>query len=339
MTFRMHMLRDIDIRRLLKPLGISFGVFAFTIVCIALIHAGLFGPASTDTTQIEFVVSPDTRIEQVAQSLQERGLVRQGWVFHIAYALLRGEESVRAGGYLISSSVDTWAIAKTLGQAPYLAWISIPAGLRIEQVAQLLAEQLSWTEREKEALIIQATATTTALIEGVFYPDVYLIPSDQSPERIAERLRDRFNVETAAHQAQAAKLNLSWEEVLTLASLIERESAKNDKKLVSGILWNRLKKNMLLQVDATLQYALGSEEKGWWFAPGSDDKYVESPYNTYQHLGLPPAPIATPSLAAIDAALSPQKTSCLYYLHDSRGRIHCTTNYKAHLANVNLYLR
>ncbi len=335
----MRALREIDVRKIVKPLAIAFGIFALLIIGTALLHAALFGPAGEDTERIEFIVSPDTSLEETADALEARGLVRDGFIFQIAYALSRREASVRPGGYLVSSSMDTWAVAKTLGQAPYLAWVTIPQALRLEEVAEVLREQLSWTEREEEEWLFAARATTTALTEGVFYPDVYLIPSDQSPEQVVERLRDRFALETETYMQQAKEKDIPWSDVLTLASLIERESAKNDKKLVSGILWNRLKKDMLLQVDATLQYVIGSAENNWWPAPKSEDKYIESPFNTYQNVGLPPAPIATPSLASIDAALNPQKTSCLYYLHDSRGRIHCSTNYKAHLANVNLYLR
>lgn len=334
----MRMLRDIDIRRLSTPLAIGFGVFAATIILLALAHAALFGPVGADNARVEFIVEPDMRIADVAHELSAQGLVRHGWVFQIAYALSRNDTNVRPGGYLVASSMDIWAVAKTLGQAPYLAWVTIPEGLRREQVAQELQEQLGWTDKEREAWLAAATATTTALTEGVFHPDIYLIPSDQSPEQVALRLRDRFMTETKTLQEQAHQKELVWEEVVILASLIERESAKNDKRLVSGILWNRLNKDMILQVDATLQYATGTPQK-WWPVPTSDDKYIESPFNTYLHAGLPPAPIATPSLASIEAAINPQKTSCLYYLHDNRGRIHCATSYKGHLANINLYLK
>ncbi len=335
----MHPLRDIDVRRWIKPLLIGFSFFAIGVILIALMHAALFGPRARTSATAEFVVSPDMTIQEVGTRLQTDGLVRYGWVFQIAYALLRGDASVRAGGYQLSSAMDTWAIAKTLGQAPYLAWVSIPTGLRKEEVAETLKEQLSWTTEQEEAWLSASVASSTELTEGVFFPDTYLIPSDQSPAQVLERLKDRFQSETASYQQLAQERSLSWNDVLILASLIERESAKNDKKLVSGILWNRLNKGMMLQVDATLQYVTGSKEEGWWSAPSSEDKYVESPFNTYMHTGLPPAPIATPSLDSIDAALNPQKTACLYYLHDSRGRIHCSTTYKAHLANVRLYLR
>ena len=159
----MRALREIDVKKVLKPLAISFGVFAAVIVLVALIHAGLFGPVGEDTSRVQFVVSPDTTLAETADALEAQGLVRDGFVFQIAYALSRREGSVRAGGYILSPSMDTWAVAKTLGQAPYLAWVTIPQALRREQVAEVLATQLSWTAHEQQEWLFAASATTTAL--------------------------------------------------------------------------------------------------------------------------------------------------------------------------------
>ena len=95
---------------------------------------------------------------------------------------------------------------------------------------------------------------------------------------------------------------------------------------------------MSLDIDATLQYVKGTEEN-WWPQVESKDKFIDSPYNTYKNTGLPPHPIANPGLAAISAALNPLTTSCLYYLHDKYGRIHCSPSYAGHKTNIELYLR
>lgn len=335
----MRVLREIDVRKFLKPLGVAFGLFAIALIVTVLLHSLLFGPAGSNDTRVQFVISPDESIEAVGIRLEQEHLVRHGWIFQIAYVLSRAESTMRPGGYLIAPAMDAWSVAQTLGSAPYLAWVTIPPSARREEIAEALTRQLSWTESEKEAWLIASSATTTTFTEGVYFPDIYLIPSDQSPEQIVARLESRFTEAAAPYIEEARAQNLEWSEVLTLASLIERESAKNDKALVAGILWNRLNRGMLLQVDATLQYIIGTSENNWWPAPSSEDKYVESPYNTYQHAGLPPAPIATPSLASIEAVLHPEQTTCLYYLHDNKGRIHCSNTYKAHLANVKRYLR
>lgn len=336
----MRALREIDVRRFLRPLAIGFSIFAVVLILSALLYSAVFGPKQEqDTTRREFVVAPEDTLPAIAFRLEEEGLVRAGWAFQIAYVLSRNEDDVRAGGYLLAPSMDVWALAKTLGSAPYLAWVNVPTGVRREQVASILETQLSWTKAQTEAWLASTETASSTVPEGFYFPDVYLIPSDQAPEQITARFLSRFNETVAPYQLEAKEKDIAWQDVVTLASLIERESAKNDKRLVSGILWNRLEKGMLLQVDATLQYAIGNAEDGWWPAPTSSDKYVESPFNTYQHSGLPPAPIATPSLASIEAALNPEKTSCLYYLHDRYGKIHCSTTYKAHVANVNRYLK
>ena len=107
--------------------------------------------------------------------------------------------------------------------------------------------------------------------------------------------------------------------------------------LISGIIWNRIFKGMKLQIDATLQYAKGSEEAGWWREVTSEDKKIKSSYNTYLHIGLPPSAIANPGLNAITAAYNPQKTKCMFYLHDKNRNIHCAVTYEEHKKNIEKY--
>ena len=133
---------------------------------------------------------------------------------------------------------------------------------------------------------------------------------------------------------------LNTRQILTIASLIQREAAgREDMRVISGIIWNRLFREMPLQIDATLQYVKANEDNGWWPIVRSDDKYLESPYNTYQNKGLPPGPIASPGRAAIEAAINPADTSCIFYLHDNSRNIHCTTTYEKHKQNVSYYLK
>jgi len=107
-------------------------------------------------------------------------------------------------------------------------------------------------------------------------------------------------------------------------------------KLISGIIWNRVFLGMKLQIDATLQYAKGEEEL-WWPQVDPRDKQIESPFNTYKYI-MPPSPIASPGLSAIEAAYNPQKTSCLFYLHDKYRRIHCSRTYEEHKQKIKKYL-
>jgi UPF0755 protein len=107
-------------------------------------------------------------------------------------------------------------------------------------------------------------------------------------------------------------------------------------RYISGIIWNRLFVGMPLQLDASLQYARGSKisEKLWWPKVVPNDKYIDSPYNTYENEGLPPAPISNPSVEAVVAALNPRETDCMFYFHDSKGVFYCTENYEDHVAKL-----
>lgn len=310
------------------------------IVTIALIligglaYAHYFGPTNRFGTASEFVVKPGESTADVARALASAGYVRHAWIFRIA----QGSTPIRPGGYDLAASEDVWTIASTLAGAPAFAFVTIPAAARKEQIADVLASALAWTPAEKQEWLTKDTVGSPILTDGTYYADEYLIPANTPPAQVAKELRDRFVDVTATYAIEATKKGLSWEKVLTLASLIEREAGKNDKALVAGILWNRLAIGMPLQVDATLQYAKGSEGD-WWPQPTSADKFIDSPFNTYQNPGLPPHPIVTPSISSIEAAIDPAPTDCLYYLHDTGHLIHCAPTYAGQQKNVNKYLK
>lgn len=321
-----------------KTVLMSLGAVALFLVGGSLAYSAFFGPPSPSPEVVEFIVEPDQTIESVIAELEEEGFIRYGWAFRIAYLKEGSGRGVGPGGYRLSRNMDAWMLAKTLVSRPYLSYISFPPGYRKEQIAELLAKSLGWSDAEKEKWLRIDTAVNESVIEGVYYPDTYLVPSDQDPAQIAARLRGRFQDFFAPYAEEAARQGIAWTDVVTFASLVEREAAKNDKALVAGILWNRLEIGMPLAVDASLQYIRG-EEGNWWPVPQSEDKFLESPFNTYQHAGLPPHPIANPSLDSIEAVLNPDRTSCLFYIHDNKGRIHCSPTYKGHLANINRYLK
>lgn len=323
-------------RRHLIALGVAGLVFLFGFV---LLYARYFGPVTPATIPAtEFIVAPDSEFETVAQELKSAGYIKSMTAFRIAYGARGGVREIREGGYMVSPSMDAWTIGELLSRPPYLAWITFPPGWRKEQIADHLAKKLNWSDEQKIQFITVDTAPTLEQIEGVYFGDTYLIPSDQAPAQVAARLRDRFREAFAPYAELAVEKNVTWTETLIMASLIEREAAKNDKHLVAGILWNRINDGMRLQVDASLQYIRG-EEGNWWPQPRSEDKDLESPFNTYKYSGLPPHPIANPSLDSIEAALNPEDTNCIYYLHDGEGQIHCSASYAGHRANVDRYLR
>src|SRR3990167_1590102 len=212
----------------------------------------------------------------------------------------------------------------------------IEPGTPTAEAARSLKEELFWDEEKKQEWE-HAPTMDADLTEGVYYPDTYLIPGDQSPASIAARLPGRFADVFAPYAEEAREKGMDWNTVLTLASLVDKEAGPNDKELVAGILWNRVERDMLLQVDATLQYIRGSEED-WWPVPKSSDKYLDSPLNTYKYSGLPPHPINNPREESVKAVLNPTPTNCLFYIHADQ-EIYCSVTYAGQEANVDRYLR
>jgi len=219
---------------------------------------------------------------------------------------------------------------------PSMRIVKINEGLRQEEVAEILFNKLDWPEESKVAFAKLALAGKQT--EGRLFPKTYLIHKNEAPERIAEVMVKEFETESAKIVKPRSVLN--EENVLKIASIIQREAAgRHDMALISGILWNRIWSEMKLQVDATLQYAKGSEENNWWPRVSGSDRKIKSLYNTYLHGGLPPTPIANPGKDALWAAYNPAKTSCLFYLHDKNRGIHCTKTYEEHQKNIELYLK
>lgn len=217
---------------------------------------------------------------------------------------------------------------------PSVKAVKLYPGLRREEIAEVLGNKLAWSENDKNQFINLSQKN----IEGKFFPKTYLIDKDKSPNEVAEIMLSEYETQIDKI-TQNQKLEIINEETaLKIASLIQREAAgKHDMPLISGIIWNRIWAGMKLQIDATLQYAKGSEEEGWWQEVNPEDKKIKSEYNTYLNKGLPPSPIANPGKDAIYAAYNPKKTDCMFYFHDKKKKIHCSKTYEEHKEKIKIY--
>lgn len=215
----------------------------------------------------------------------------------------------------------------------------VQPGDRKEEVAQHFGKILGWNANERTRFLELVTAQAPVIAEGKFFPGTYSVHKDASPEEVAWILIDSFKQQVVDRYTDAVAAKVPLADALTIASLLEREAYNfTDMREISGVIWNRLFAGMRLQIDATLQYAKGTNSKTtWWPIPRPKDKYIESAYNTYLHEGLPPTAIANPSLAAILAALNPVKTNCMYYFHDKDSGFHCAATYEEHIALLKQY--
>jgi UPF0755 protein len=172
----------------------------------------------------------------------------------------------------------------------------------------------------------------TKNLEGFLFPSTYLVPLGAAPQQVAGQLIAEFFKELPANAAARARaLHVSVPEVVTVASLVEREAKReDDRPKIAGVIYNRLRLRMPLQVDATVEYALPEHKSVLSFA----DLKINSPYNSYVHAGLPPTPIANPGRASLEAAFNPAKGNDLYYVYCGNGRHVFADTLAEHQANV-----
>ena len=324
-----------------KTILIAGGGLLFIGVGLFLASHLFFGAPQPKVEKVElFIIAPQTNEPGIITKLSEQGLIKNPWVFNVALTIKGKHTAIEPGGYYLSKGMDAWQIIDRLRLGPEMKWVVIPEGLRKEEIGEILADTFDWSQQDIDDWNEKYTRMKYDEVEGVYFPDTYLIPTVEKNFEVAQRLINRFNEKFAPYLDKFAEQDIMWTTGLRLASVIQREAAgKADMPLIAGILWNRLNEDMKLEVDATVQYARGKTEAGWWAPIKVADKEIDSPYNTYRYKGIPPHPIANPGLDAIEAVLNPQETDCLYYLHDNNKQIHCAKTYEEHEANIETYLK
>lgn len=293
--------------------------------------------ALSQSKQEEIVYVPYTGDpDSFVTMLEQKGFINNKFSALVLRVMLAIKGDIEPGGYAFTKGMGAVSTALALDEPKY-KYVLIFDGFRKGQIAEIIGDKLGWTPEEIEAFAEVPPMCSLNGQEGFLASGTYLIHTKEDTEVVKDTMRKTFD--EVLEELGVDKKDVSVPEVITLASLIQREAAgKADMRLISGIIHKRLDIGMPLQIDATLQYAKGTPEE-WWPVPTSQDKYIDSPFNTYQNDGLPPAPIATPSKDAISAALNPLRTDCLFYIHDSRRNIHCSADYDQHKKNIQYYLR
>ncbi|MBP9700660.1 endolytic transglycosylase MltG [Candidatus Woesebacteria bacterium] len=298
--------------------------------------AYLFSPKDTAAQKQKVVIKKGDTLIKVATQLEASGIVRTAWSLRIA-AKVGAPTTIHPGTYELSASMNPRQILETLSTEPEEAWVTFLEGWRVEEYAQELEKNFPETFNAQEFLALAKEK------EGRLFPDTYLLERDVSTPMLISLLSNTFDKRYA--QAVEGGINdsvLSQQQLIILASLLEREARGEEAmKMVAGILLNRLRIGMPLQVDATLQYAKGYDNKSqtWWPTPRSEDKSIDSPFNTYKNNGLPPSAICNPGLEALKAVLSPTKSNYLYYISDTKGKMHYAATYPEHQKNIEIYLK
>lgn len=301
--------------------------------------------ASADDTPVTFTVEPGQSVEVIGNRLQREGLITDAELFR-RYVQYKGlDAGIQAGSYSLNAAmtIPEIALAMQNAAAPDIQ-VTIPEGKRLEEVITLVSAdtginpddflQLATTGWAQTDLVTRfsflAQVPVTATLEGFLFPDTYRLPQAPTAYDLVERMLAAFEKQVTPEVQQSfAAHGLSLFEGITLASIVEREAVVDaERPVIAGVYLNRLRDGWPLAACPTIQYALGyrPEEGTWWkrviyFV----DLEVDSPYNTYRTLGLPPAPIASPGAAAIQAAAFPAETPYYFFMVD------CNKNDGSHL--------
>ncbi|OGH04574.1 MAG: hypothetical protein A2W22_04895 [Candidatus Levybacteria bacterium RBG_16_35_11] len=311
-----------------------------TIILIILIAGGIFAwwksglePANPkDHTPKIFVVKKGDGIREISYNLRHEGLIKDSIVFFLQTKRLGLDKQIQAGDFRLNPSMNASEIAYILTHGTLDIWVTIPEGLRAEEMADLFEKKLpSYKADWRDHLIAN---------EGYLFPDTYLFPKDGDINTVLSLMKTNFQNKYDSVKATKTT-DLTDQETLIAASLIEREAKyAKDRPLVASVILNRLEIGMKLDIDATLQYALGYQEneKRWWKKNlTTDDLEITSSYNTYKVAGLPPTPISNPGLSAISAAMNPVNTNYLYYISDKSGNLHFSETLEGQNANIKKY--
>lgn len=281
---------------------------------------------------------------EIADRLVEKGVINSSLKFRILARLYGYDDKFRPGAYTFTADMsDEEVFEKLLTGEKRFVRFTVPEGFGVKEIAERLAN-LDLVDKDE---FLKAAADFTPYdymrkrqnvfyaAEGFLFPDTYNVESDIEIEEILELMANTFDDKLRpSMRVQAEKMGLSIYDLITLASLVEREVRyPEDRPIVAQVLLKRLKLNMPLQTDATLQYLMETPKEEVSIA----DTQIDSPYNTYQHAGLPPGPIANPGMASIEAVLHPSETDYLYFVADRRGHNHYAYTYEEHLNLVNQY--
>ncbi len=294
-------------------------------------------PRKSLPQDIRFEIEPGKGAQAIAQDLSQKGIIRKKWPFLLGYKLFFSSQSLKAGEYSLRLPLSAKEILAIISEGKvYLHPLAILEGMTRKEIAQYLDSQNFVNEQDflkasSRTEMISALDKEALNLEGYLFPETYHFARGTSAEKIVSTLVAEFkNVFSETWQKRAEEIGMTPREVVILASLIEKEtSVADERKLVSAVFHNRLKKGMKLDCDPTIIYDL--KEKGIFGERlRARDMKLDSGYNTYLHRGLPPGPICNPGQESLRAALYPADKPYLYFVSKNDGSHHFSSTFKEH---------
>lgn len=323
-------------------------LIAGTVFFIAVAWTVVFELSRQSRSQSEnFVVLRGENLLQITTNLKEEGYIKSKIFFLLETIVTGNFKKFKAGIYNFKGQDDLGIIKKLSSGQTVPVGVTVIPGWSINDIAKNLEAKKIVQKKDflnavlngvpsgfKEEFTFLQDAPGGAGLEGYLFPDTYYIAANPEPDDIARQMLENFSAKiTPEMREKIAKQNKKIFDIVVMASMLEKEvRTEEDKKVVAGILWKRAAKGWPLQVDSTLLYFLTSDH------PSLEDKYVDSPYNTYKYGGLPKGPICNPGIESIEAAIDPVASDYLFYLSARDGKTVFSKTYSEHLVNIAKYL-
>lgn len=312
-----------------KRLIFVIGVGAFIVLLGSTLYfASLGNPPKQFPTHTGISIVEGASVPEIADLLMREHVIRSPLYFRLLFKTHFAHSYIHAGAYRFDEPLKTKEVLAILTDATRqspLITVTIPEGFRVSTLLDYLPPAYA-----------DADIGSALPYEGYLFPDTYYIGASTSFDEIIAMMRENFSNKLSALDEQIKASSLTQEEVIIFASILEREAnSQESMRTVSGILHKRLAIGMPLQVDATFEYLLGKGSAELT----DEDLALDSPFNTYTHAGLPPAPIASPGLISIMAVLDPIESNFLYYLTSNDSTFYYAETFEEHKKNKQRYLR
>lgn len=320
-------------RKNLFPDWVSLKIILFSFILVALAVIYVFGIQSPVKSDSVLHIERGASVSSIATQLKSQDIINSPYLFKLAVRLHGGR--VQSGKYDIYSGISVWRVAHKLSRGEIsTTTVIIPEGLTVRQIKRLLENTKSLTGPTD----CTSDAPVCDLQDGDIFPDTYRVADGTSRLALLELARKKMSdIESAwdkAGRIMPSPLK-TWNDVITLASIVQKETPRaSEMPVVASVYINRLRQNMRLQADPTVVYALTDGLGDMQGAPLLRGHLkIDSPYNTYAHRGLPPAPIANVGQAAIRAVLRPADTNYLFFVADGQGGHRFSNTYEEHIKN------
>lgn len=290
----------------------------------------LMSPPTFFAKDTVITVEEGASLSEIALHLEEQHIIRSPFAFKVIHKLIfRNDRGIIAGDYVFEKNLSAYSVASRLSKGKYNlspVRITIPEGLNKFELADLLSGRLSHFDRR--TFIASAP-------EGYLFPDTYFFLPNADTRDVIRIMNNNFYEQIGTIREKIANSERNFEDIISMASIVETEARQTEtRKIIAGILWNRLENDMPLQVDVSFKYINGKTT----FDLTEEDLDIDSRYNSYKYTGLPPTPIANPGLDAILAALEPTETEYVFFLSDREGDMHYAETFDEHVRNKEKYL-